>query len=101
MRLSLDKITKTGLREMLEDALMRERDRSKPRHQRDGEKTEKDDIDKEADDEMEKLADLHEEHTGSSKDVELDDEDMADDSLTELNEESDKAKKKKPKKKTK
>jgi hypothetical protein len=50
---------------------------------------------------MEKLADLHEEHTGSSKDVELDDEDMADDSLTELNEESDKAKKKKPKKKTK
>tara|TARA_Y100001973_G_scaffold94216_1_gene145992 strand:- start:403 stop:708 length:306 start_codon:yes stop_codon:yes gene_type:complete len=101
MRLSLDKITKTGLREMLEDALMRERDRSKPRHKRDGEKQEKDEIDQEADEEMEKLADLHEEHTGASKDVELDDEDMADDSLTDLNEESDKAKKKKPKKKTK
>ena len=86
MRLSLEKITKTGLREMLEDALMRERDRSKPRHKRDGEKKEKDEIDEDADDEMEKLADLHEEHTGSSRDVELDDEDMSDDSMDGLKE---------------
>lgn len=101
MRLSLDRITRAGLKEMLEEALMREARRSKPRHRRDEESREKDGADEEQDEEMEKLADLAEEQKGSPSPVEMDDEDMSDEAMEDIVAESDKGKKKPASKKKK
>lgn len=79
------KFTKSALIEMLEDAVMAEKDRTLPLHKRGKkEKAEKDDATEEADEEREKLADLAEEQHGSPAPVEMDDEDMSDEAMEEI-----------------
>jgi hypothetical protein len=97
MRLSLDKLTKTALREMLEDALFRETQRSKPMHKRGGEKKEKDEATEEQDEESEKVADLDEEMHGKPNPVDMDDEDMSDEAMEDFDREAEEDSKKKPK----
>lgn len=94
------KFTKSALVEMLEDAIMTEKERSLPMHKR-GQKpaVEKDDATEEADEEREKLADLAEEKKGSPAPVEMDDEDMSEEAMESI--ESKVADKKAPKKKAK
>lgn len=79
------KFTKSALIDMLEDAVMAEKDRSLPMHKRGKkEKSEKDEATEEADEEREKLADLAEEQHGSPAPVEMDDEDMSDEAMEEI-----------------
>ena len=79
------KFTKSALIEMLEDAVMSEKERSLPIHKRGKkEKAEKDEATEEADEEREKLADLAEEQHGSPAPVEMDDEDMSDEAMEEI-----------------
>jgi hypothetical protein len=96
----LSQITKGGLIEMLEEVIGEELDKQKPRHKRGEERSEKDSADEEQDEEREKLADLVEEQRGSSKEVEMDDEDMSDESIDKIkSKQKDEGKKKPPKKK--
>lgn len=91
------KFTKSALIEMLEDAVMAEKERSLPMHKRgQKEKTEKDDATEEADEEREKLADLAEEHRGSPNPVEMDDEDMSDEAMEKIESKVAKKPEKKP-----
>lgn len=93
------KFTKSALIEMLEDAVLAEKERSLPIHKRGKkEKAEKDEATEEADEEREKLADLAEETHGSPAPVEMDDEDMSDEAMDEI---ESKAAKPAPKKKAK
>lgn len=93
------------LRDALEEAIQKDLERQKPRHDRDGKKRKKHEDDEDADDEMEKLADLAEETNGSGNDVPLGDEDMSDEAIEGLEdhiedeeeEEEEPAKKKKSK----
>lgn len=79
------KFTKSALIEMLEDAVMAEKDRSLPLHKRgQKEKPEKDDATEEADEEMGKLADLKEEKNGKASPIEMDDEDMSDEAIEKI-----------------
>lgn len=80
MRLSLDKFTKSALKEMLEDALFKEAERSKPIHRRGDKKPEKDDATEDRDDENDKLVELDRER-GEPEEVELDDEDFSDEAM--------------------
>jgi hypothetical protein len=91
------KFTKSALIEMLEDAVMTERERSLPMHKRGKEKAEKDDATEEADMEREKLADLVEEKRGSPNPVEMDDEDMSDEAMEKIEDKVADAPKKKAK----
>ena len=99
MRLNIE------LRDMIEDAIQKDMQRQKPRHERGGKKREKDEEDEDADDEMEKLADLAEETKGSGSDVPMGDEDMSDEAMEELeghlddDEDDEEEEKKKPRKK--
>jgi DNA-directed RNA polymerase subunit K/omega len=93
------KFTKSALIEMLEDAVMSEKERSLPIHKRGKkEKAEKDEATEEADEEREKLADLAEEQHGSPAPVEMDDEDLSDEAMDEIESKAKPAPKKKPKK---
>lgn len=93
------KFTKSALIEMLEDAVMAEKERSLPIHKRGGkDKIVKDDATEEADEEREKLADLSEETHGSPAPIEMDDEDMSDEAIEKIESKAEKAK---PKKKAK
>ena len=79
------KFTKSALIEMLEDAVMAEKERSLPIHKRGKkEKSEKDEATEEADEDREKLADLAEEQHGSPAPVEMDDEDMSDEAMDDI-----------------
>ncbi len=95
------KFTKSALVEMLEDAIMTEKERSLPMHKRGKkEKSEKDDATEEQDEESQKTADLNEEMRGKPNPVEMDDEDMSEEAMDELMEE-DEEEESKPKKKKK
>jgi len=76
------KFTKSALVEMLEDAILMEKDRTLPMHKR-GEKgtPEKDEATKDADAEREEIADLKAETNGEASPVEMDDEDMSDEAM--------------------
>ena len=90
------------LRDALEEAIQKDLERQKPRHDRDGKKRKKHEEDEDADDEMEKLADLSEETKGSGNDVPMSDEDMSDEAMEDLEghlEEDDEEEEKKPRKK--
>lgn len=79
------KFTKSALVEMLEDAIMAENERSLPMHKRGKkDKPEKDDATEEADEEMEKLADLAEEQHGKPSPVEMDDEDLSEEAMEKI-----------------
>lgn len=79
------KFTKSALVEMLEDAIIAEKDRSLPMHKRGKlDKYEKDEATEEADEEREKLADLAEEKHGKPAPVEMDDEDMSDEAMEKI-----------------
>lgn len=79
------KFTKSALIEMLEEAVMSESDRSKMSHKRsDGPDHEKSESAKDEDEEREKLADLHEEAHGKPTPIEMEDEDMSDESMDKL-----------------
>ena len=92
------KFTKSALVDMLEDAILAEKERSKPLHKRGMEsKVEKDEVTEEADEEMEKLADLAEEKHGKPAPVELDDEDMSDEAMEKIESKVKKPAAKKPK----
>lgn len=79
------KFTKSALVEMLEDAILAEKERSLPMHKRgQKDKVEKDEATEEADEEMEKLADLAEETHGKPEPVEMDDEDMSDEAMEKI-----------------
>ena len=91
------KFTKSALIEMLEDAVLAEKERSLPMHKRgQKEKVEKDDATEEADEEREKLADLAEEQRGSPNPVEMDDEDMSDEAMEKIESKVAKKSEKKP-----
>jgi hypothetical protein len=89
MRLSLDKLTKTALKEMVEDAIFREAERGKPAHRRSKDKPEKDEPARDADEEGDALVVLVEEMRGSPSPVDMDDEDMSDEAMQPLREASD------------
>ena len=72
------------LRDAIEEAIHKDLERQRPRHERKGEMRKKTEDDEDADDEMEKLADLAEETKGSSSDVPLGDEDLSDDAMYDL-----------------
>ena len=78
MRLNIE------LRDAIEEAIQKDLERQKPRHDRDDKKRKKHEDDEDADDEMEKLADLAEETKGSGNDVPLGDEDMSDEAMEGL-----------------
>lgn len=79
------KFTKSALVDMLEDAILAEKDRSLPMHKRGKvDKYEKDEATEEADEEREKLADLAEETHGKPAPVEMDDEDMSDEAIEKI-----------------
>jgi len=79
------KFTKSALIEMMEDAILSEKERSLPMHKRGKkEKVEKDEATEEADEEREDLADLSEEMHGSPAPVEMDDEDMSDEAIEKI-----------------
>ena len=76
------KFTKSALVEMLEDAILMEKDRTLPMHKRgEKEKPVKDDATKDADEERESIADLAEETNGAASPVDMDDEDMSDEAM--------------------
>ena len=92
------KFTKSALVEMLEDAIIAEKDRSLPMHKRGlKDKAEKDEATEEADEEMGKLADLAEETRGKPAPVEMDDEDMSDEAMEKIESKVKKPAPKKPK----
>ena len=76
--------TRSMLEDIVEDMIAQELDRQKPRHKRGKERDEKDADDREADEERNKLADLTEEQRGSSNEVEMDDEDMSEESMDKI-----------------
>jgi hypothetical protein len=79
------KFTKMALVEMLEDAIMAEKDRSLPMHKRgQKDKVEKDQATEEADEEREDLADLVEEKRGKPTPVEMDEEDLSDEAMDKI-----------------
>lgn len=79
------KFTKSALVDMLEDAIIKEKERSLPMHKRGKvEKAEKDEATEEADEEREELADLAEEMHGSPAPVEMDEEDMSDEAMEKI-----------------
>jgi hypothetical protein len=98
MRLNIE------LRDAIEEAIHKDLDRQKPRHERNGKKRKKHEEDEDADDEMEKLADLSEETNGSPSDIPMGDEDLSDDAMEGLEdhlEEDEEEEEEKPKKKKK
>ena len=79
------KFTKMALVEMLEDAILSEKDRTLPLHKRGmKEKVAKDHATEEADEEREDLADLVEEKRGKPAPVEMDDEDMSEETMDKI-----------------
>ena len=85
---------------MIEDAVMTERERSLPAHKRGKkERREKTPEDEDADEERDDLADLDSEMHGEPEPVDMDDEDMADDSMEKIESKIGKPKKADKKKK--
>jgi hypothetical protein len=79
------KFTKSALIDMIEDAIMVEKDKSLPMHKRgQKDKVEKDDATEAADAEREELADLAEEMHGKPAPVEMDEEDMGDEAMDKI-----------------
>lgn len=79
------KFTKSALVEMIEDAVMNERERSLPAHKRGKkERREKTPEEEDADEERDDLADLDSEMHGEPEPVDMDDEDMSDDSMEKI-----------------
>jgi hypothetical protein len=100
LEFSIDDIKPAALRRMLTQAIRTEGNRSKPLHKRKSKEeleVEDDDATEEADDEMDKLADLSEEQKGKASDVPMEDEDMSDEAMDELPVKEPKTKKKPPK----
>lgn len=84
------KFTKSALIEMLEDAVMAEKNRSLPAHQRkDKDGAPKHDAEEEADEEREKTADLAEETRGKPAPIEMDEEDMSDEAMDKIKKKAD------------
>lgn len=87
LEFSFDDIKPSALRRMLTQAVRLEANRSQPLHKRKSKEqlaVDDDDATEEADDEMEKLADLSEEKKGKAAGVPLTDEDMSDEAMDEL-----------------
>lgn len=79
------KFTKSALIEMIEDAVMTQKEQSLPMHKRGlKDRVAKDHATEEADEEREDLADLHEEKHGKPAPVEMDDEDMTEEAIDAL-----------------
>lgn len=81
------------VRRLLEEAVLKDSERSLPMHKRGKDRPEKDDATEESDDENDKLVALDRER-GEPNDVELDDEDMSDEAMEDLKKVSAKSKKK-------
>lgn len=98
MIIRMSDLKESCVRRLLEEAVMKESERSLPIHKRGKERKEKDDATEEMDEENDKLVELDRER-GEPSDVEMDDEDMSDEAMEEIKKVSSKSAKpgKKPK----
>ena len=87
LEFSMSDLKPDAVRRMLTQAIRAESNRSQPMHKRKSKEelaVDNDDATEEADEEMEKLADLSEEKKGKATDVAMDDEDMSDEAMDEI-----------------